>query len=77
MDHSLIGASTTTHLKIVVAALVDATLVVIIGIAGRLADDINGAGRSASTVIKAGQLEESWPRPGGTMPTVAPRCWMR
>lgn len=55
MDHSLIGASATTHLKIVVAALVGATLVVIIGIAGRLADDINGVGRNASAVIKAGQ----------------------
>lgn len=55
MDHSLIGASATTHVKIVVAALIGATLVVIVGIAGRLANDIDGTSRSASTVIKAGQ----------------------
>ncbi len=55
MNHSLIGASATTHLKIVVAALIGATLVVATGIAARLADADSRTARIEAPVIKAGQ----------------------
>jgi hypothetical protein len=53
MDHSLLTASRTTHVKIVVVALLGAILAVSVGIAAHV-----GAAPSAglaATVLKAGQ----------------------
>ena len=51
-NFSMFTADRTTHLKIVVVALVCATLVTGIGVAARVAD--SGNGRLEATVIKAG-----------------------
>ena len=48
MDHSLITASSATHLKIVAVALIGAILVVIVGIAGHASTQTSGI------VVKAG-----------------------
>ena len=48
MDHSLITASSATHLKIVAVALIGAILVVIVGIAGHASTQTSGV------VVKAG-----------------------
>lgn len=53
MDHSLLTASRTTHVKIVIVALLGAIVVVSVGIAAHV-----GAAPSAAltpTVLKAGQ----------------------
>ncbi len=49
---SMFTADRMTHLKIVVVALVCATLVAAIGVTARMADA--GTGRLEATVIKAG-----------------------
>jgi hypothetical protein len=49
MNHSLIGANRTTHLKIVSVALAGAIAVVLVGITARVAEG-NGA-----RVLSAGQ----------------------
>lgn len=65
MDHSLIGASAATHFKVVVAALVGATLVVTVGIASRLADADSGGPASASPpVVKADHVQAYTTRDG-------------
>jgi hypothetical protein len=53
MDHSLLTASRTTHVKIVVVALLGAILVVSVGIAAHVGA-ISSDARPAS-VLKAGQ----------------------
>jgi hypothetical protein len=55
MNHSLITASRTTHLKILVVALVAAILVVAVGIAGH-GSDVELSSRTPATgpVVKAG-----------------------
>jgi hypothetical protein len=60
MDHSLLAASHTTHLKIVVVALLGAILVVTVGIAAHLSD---APARSAG-IVKAGQPIAVTARPG-------------
>src|SRR5207244_13501760 len=49
MDHSLLAASRTTHVKIVVVALLGAILVVSVGIAAHV------SGTPSAAVFKAGQ----------------------
>jgi hypothetical protein len=49
MDHSLLTASRTTHVKIVVVALLGAILVVSVGIAAHV------SGTPSAAVLKAGQ----------------------
>ena len=55
MNHSLITASPTTHLKILVVALVAAILVVAVGIAGHVSDvQVSGRTPTTGAVVKAG-----------------------
>jgi len=53
MDHSLLTASPTTHVKIVVVALLSAIVVVSVGIAAHVGAVPSAA--FAPTVLKAGQ----------------------
>jgi hypothetical protein len=54
MNHSIYSADRMTHLKIVVVALVCATVVAGIGVASRVSDgSTTGNGRLEATVIKA------------------------
>jgi hypothetical protein len=56
MNHSMYSADRATHLKIVVVALVAATLVAGIGIAARLTDSNTATALKANgPVLKAGQ----------------------
>jgi hypothetical protein len=56
MEHSLITAGRTTHLKIVLVALVGATVVVAAGIAGHVsAGDTSARLPAVGQVIKAGK----------------------
>jgi hypothetical protein len=56
MNHSMYSADRATHLKIVVVALIGATLVAGIGIAARVADTSTAtAMRANGPVLKAGQ----------------------
>jgi hypothetical protein len=57
MDHSLLSAGRTTHLKIVSVALVFAILVVLVGINARITD-LASNGQTKGTVVKAGQPAE-------------------
>lgn len=52
-NSSLFTADRMTHLKIVVVALVCATMVAGVGIASRLNDGVTAAGRMETAVIKA------------------------
>jgi hypothetical protein len=54
VNHSFYSADRMTHLKIVVAALIAATVVVGIGISARLCSDDGGAGNARA--IKAGEV---------------------
>ena len=51
-NFSLLAANRTTHLKVVVVALVFATLAVGIGFAARVTD---GASTATATVVKSGK----------------------
>jgi hypothetical protein len=53
MNHSLLTASRTTHLKIVIVALVAALLVVSVGITAHLAVETAAESRSNGPVLKA------------------------
>ena len=53
-NYSMFTADRMTHLKIVVVALVCATLVAGIGIAARVTDGAGANNRLEATVIKAG-----------------------
>jgi hypothetical protein len=56
MNHSMYSADRATHLKIVVIALIGATLVAGIGIAARMADSPTATAMKANgPVVKAGQ----------------------
>jgi hypothetical protein len=57
MNHSLVTADRTTHLKIVVVALVAAIVVVAVGITARVTETDNFASRfdSNAPVLKAGK----------------------
>jgi hypothetical protein len=52
MDHSLVTASSTTHLKIGAVALIGAILFVIVGVAGHASQPPSG--RTSGAVVKAG-----------------------
>ena len=55
-NSSLFTADRMTHLKIVVVAMVCATLVAGVGVAARITDSADtGYGRMEATVIKAGK----------------------
>jgi len=54
MNHSIHSADRATHLKIVVVALVGATLVAGIGIAARVSGQNAGGAPRIEAVIKAG-----------------------
>jgi hypothetical protein len=60
-------ADRMTHLKIVVVALVCATLVAGIGIAARVTDSTAGNGRMEATVIKAGSPVQASTTDGNTV----------
>jgi hypothetical protein len=53
MNHSMYSADRATHLKIVVVALIAATLVAGIGIAARVSD--SNMATASAPVLKAGQ----------------------
>jgi len=57
MNHSLRTADRTTHVKIVMLALVFGSLMLVVGSAARFVEAENGAARSAigGSVIKAGK----------------------
>jgi hypothetical protein len=55
MDYMITRACRTTHLKIVVVALVAAIAVVAVGINARVGDMTTARGPAAGTVVKAGQ----------------------
>ena len=55
MNSSLLSADRTTHLKIVVIALVSAIVVVIVGINARPTDTATAAAQTRSMIVKAGQ----------------------
>jgi hypothetical protein len=56
MNHSMYSADRATHLKIVVVALIGATLVAGIGIAARVSDSNTATAMKANVpVLKAGQ----------------------
>jgi hypothetical protein len=56
MNHSMYSADRATHLKIVVVALIGATLVAGIGIAARVSDTNSATAMKANgPVLKAGQ----------------------
>ncbi len=55
MNHSLLTADRTTHLKIVVVALIAAIMVVAVGIGTHLATDETAGVRSGGPVLRAGK----------------------
>jgi hypothetical protein len=56
MNHSIHSADRSTHLKIVVVALVCATLVAGVGVAARVTDGlVAGDGQMEATVMKVGK----------------------
>ena len=57
MGHSLLGADTRAHLRIVVVALIAGTLVVAVGLSARMADRSTAIARTEAPVLKAGKPE--------------------
>jgi hypothetical protein len=55
MDHSLLSAGRTTHLKIVAVALVFAIVVVLVGVNARTSDIATAHSQTKGAVVKAGQ----------------------
>jgi ABC-type proline/glycine betaine transport system permease subunit len=66
-NYSMFTADRMTHLKIVVVALVCATLVAGIGIAARVTDGTAGNSRMEATVIKAGTPVQASTTDGSTV----------
>jgi ABC-type proline/glycine betaine transport system permease subunit len=66
-NYSMFTADRMTHLKIVVVALVCATLVAGIGIAARVTDGTAGTARMEATVIKAGTPVQASTTDGNTV----------
>ena len=66
-NYSMFTADRMTHLKIVVVALVCATLVAGIGIAARVTDGTPGSARMEATVIKAGTPVQASTTDGNTV----------
>jgi hypothetical protein len=55
MNHSLHSADRSTHLKVVVVALVAAIAVIAVGISARMDDSSSVVARTQGPVLKAGQ----------------------
>lgn len=56
MNHSLVTADRTTHLKIVAVSLLAAIAVIVVGISARMTDDTATAGiQTTGPVLKAGK----------------------
>jgi hypothetical protein len=55
MNHSLLTADRTTHLKIVVVALVAAVVVVAVGVTARITETGTATARMDAPVMKAGK----------------------
>jgi hypothetical protein len=55
MNHSLLTANRTTHLKIVVVALLAAMVVVVAGVGARVSETGAASGRTTMMVVKAGK----------------------
>ena len=67
MNHSIHSADRATHRKIVVVALVCATLVAGIGIAARVTDGSGASNRLEASVIKAGTPVQASTTDGSTV----------
>jgi len=68
MNHSLVTADRTTHLKIVAVSLVAAIAVVLVGITARLTDSGASANLQAhGPVLKAGKPAAVTARDGNTV----------
>ena len=55
MSHSLLGADRNTHLKIVAVALISATLIVAVGVRGRITDTATATAGIDGPALKAGK----------------------
>jgi hypothetical protein len=55
MNHSIIGADRTTHLKIVVVALVAAIVFVAVGITSRFTETGTATAQAPQLIVKAGK----------------------
>jgi hypothetical protein len=55
MNHSLLTANRTTHLKIVIVALLAAMVVVVAGVGARVSETGATNGRTTMMVVKAGK----------------------
>ena len=55
MNHTLLGAGRTTHLKIAALSLAGAIVVILIGLNARLADSASSHPKTSAAVVKAGQ----------------------
>ena len=68
MNHSLVTADRTTHLKIVAVSLVAAIVVVLVGITARVTDTSASANLQAhGPVLKAGKPSVVTAREGNTV----------
>jgi cytochrome oxidase Cu insertion factor (SCO1/SenC/PrrC family) len=68
MNHSLVTADRTTHLKIVAVSLVAAIAVVLVGITARVTDSGSSANLQAhGPVLKAGKPAAVTARDGNTV----------
>jgi hypothetical protein len=70
MNHSLVTADRTTHLKIVAVSLVAAIAVILVGISARVADSGNGATAKLEAhgpMLKAGKNSVVTSRDGNSV----------
>ena len=70
MNHSLVTADRTTHLKIVAVSLVAAIAVILVGISARVADSSNGATAKLEAhgpMLKAGKNSVVTSRDGNSV----------
>jgi len=70
MNHSLVTADRTTHLKIVAVSLVAAIAVIMVGITARIADNTGTASAKLEThgpVLKAGKNSTITARDGSSI----------
>jgi hypothetical protein len=69
MNHSLVTADRTTHLKIVAVSLVAAIAVILVGITARIADTGTATAKleSHGPVLKAGKISVVTARDGSSI----------
>ncbi|MEJ0078341.1 MAG: hypothetical protein WDO17_23440 [Alphaproteobacteria bacterium] len=69
MNHSLVTADRTTHLKIVAVSLVAAIAVIVVGITARVTDESSASAnlQAHGPVIKAGKPSAVTVREGNTV----------